>query len=388
MPKSIDIIVTKMYKGYEVKFLKRSTAIIMILLLVTIFTYSFGQLVNPDQSMGDINSTISQLSDEEIQILESLFLIQQEVRELEVVQERTELEIEALSQKIDNIEDDIILLEESYESNLDVMEEVLRSYQRKGPLSNLQLILSSDSLSSLIKRINSIRDLSRNTNVLLETLEGEKESLIAIKAELDQTLSEIQERRLQLQRTIEERTATIQHLQDNLQALQDEKERYEGYLTDLNDSWNRVKPIFLQTIQGITDTVQSGQLPESMLNIRISFTGISGRIFDEVLNDELSKRDYPTPAELLFYEDHVRLVMPDLNLNIRGNLVILDNKTLRFEITDGEYMGLALERSAVMDLFDFGYLDLKFEKLLGNNTIRSIELQDGYMDLQIRPSLF
>src|SRR5690554_2719572 len=180
MPKSIDIIVTKMYKGYEVKFLKRSTAIIMILLLVTIFTYSFGQLVNPDQSMGDINSTISQLSDEEIQILEYLFLIQQEVRELEVVQERTELEIEALCQKIDNIEDDIILLEESYESNLDVMEEVLRSYQRKGPLSNLQLILSSDSLSSLIKRINSIRDLSRNTNVLLETLEGEKESLIAI----------------------------------------------------------------------------------------------------------------------------------------------------------------------------------------------------------------
>ncbi len=388
MPKSIDIIVTKMYKGYEVNFLKRSTAIIITLLFITIFSYSFGQLVSPDQSMGDINSTISQLSDEEIRILESLFLIQQDVRELEVIQERTEFEIEDLSQKIDNIEDDIILLEGSYESNLDVMEEVLRSYQRKGPLSNLQLILSSDSLSSLIKRINSIRDLSRNTNELLETLESEKADLVSIKAELDQTLSEIQERRVELQRTIQERTATIQHLQDSLQALQEEKERYEGYLTGLNDSWNQVKPIFLQTIQGITDTVQSGQLPESMLNIKIGFTGISGRIFDEALNEELSKRDYPTPAELLFFEDHVRLVMPELNLNIRGDLIILDNKTLRFEITDGEYMGLALEKSAVMDLFDFGYLDLKFGKLLGNNTIRSIELQDGYMDLQIRPSLF
>ncbi|WP_409228834.1 coiled-coil domain-containing protein [Gudongella sp. SC589] len=368
--------------------MKRSTAIIITLLFITIFSYSFGQLVSPDQSMGDINSTISQLSDEEIRILESLFLIQQDVRELEVIQERTEFEIEDLSQKIDNIEDDIILLEGSYESNLDVMEEVLRSYQRKGPLSNLQLILSSDSLSSLIKRINSIRDLSRNTNELLETLESEKADLVSIKAELDQTLSEIQERRVELQRTIQERTATIQHLQDSLQALQEEKERYEGYLTGLNDSWNQVKPIFLQTIQGITDTVQSGQLPESMLNIKIGFTGISGRIFDEALNEELSKRDYPTPAELLFFEDHVRLVMPELNLNIRGDLIILDNKTLRFEITDGEYMGLALEKSAVMDLFDFGYLDLKFGKLLGNNTIRSIELQDGYMDLQIRPSLF
>lgn len=368
--------------------MKRKAALIILLIFATIFTYSFGQLVNPGQSMGEINNSISQLSEDEIQILESLFLIQQEVRELEVDQERIELEIEDLDKNIDNIEDDIAGLERSYEYNLDTMEEVLRSYQRKGPLSNLQLILSSDSLSSLIKRINGIRDLSRNTNELLETLEKEKGELVNIKLELDETLEEIQEQRAQLVRTIEEKTATIQRLEDSLQALQEEKERFEGYLAGLNDSWDQVKPIFLQTIDGITDTVESGQLPESMLNIKISFTGISGRIFDEELNDELSKNNYPTPAELLFHEDHVRLVMPDLNLNIRGNLIILDNKTLRFEITDGEYMGLALEKSAVMDLFDFGYLDLKFEKLLGNNTIRSINLQDGYMDLQIRPSLF
>lgn len=388
MPKSIDIIVTKMYKGYEVNFLKRKAVFIIVLIFATIFTYSFGQLVNPGQSMDEINTSISQLSADEVQILESLFLIQQEVRELEINQERTELEIEDLDKKIEHIEDDIAGLERSYDYNLDIMEEVLRSYQRKGPLSNLQLVLSSDSLSSLIRRINSIRDLSRNTNELLETLEGEKEDLVSTKLELDETLKEIQERRVQLLRTIEEKTATIQRLEDSLQALQEEKERYEGYLAGLNDSWNQVKPIFLQTIQGITDTVESGQLPESMLNIKISFTGISGRIFDEELNDELSKNNYPTSTELLFYEDHVRLVMPDLNLNIRGNLIILDNKTLRFEISDGEYMGLALEKSAVMDLFDFGYLDLKFEKLLGNNTIRSIDLQDGFMDLQIRPSLF
>ncbi|MCR3955818.1 MAG: hypothetical protein NUK57_05925 [Gudongella sp.] len=368
--------------------MKRKAVFIIVLIFATIFTYSFGQLVNPGQSMDEINTSISQLSADEVQILESLFLIQQEVRELEINQERTELEIEDLDKKIEHIEDDIAGLERSYDYNLDIMEEVLRSYQRKGPLSNLQLVLSSDSLSSLIRRINSIRDLSRNTNELLETLEGEKEDLVSTKLELDETLKEIQERRVQLLRTIEEKTATIQRLEDSLQALQEEKERYEGYLAGLNDSWNQVKPIFLQTIQGITDTVESGQLPESMLNIKISFTGISGRIFDEELNDELSKNNYPTSTELLFYEDHVRLVMPDLNLNIRGNLIILDNKTLRFEISDGEYMGLALEKSAVMDLFDFGYLDLKFEKLLGNNTIRSIDLQDGFMDLQIRPSLF
>ncbi len=388
MPKSIDIIVTKMYKGYEVKFLKRKAAFIIMLISATILTYSFGQTLTPGNSMGEINTTISQLDDDEIRILESLFLIQQEVRELENDQVRIELEIEELSNRIDNIEGDIVLLERSYDNNLDVMEEVLRSYQRKGPLSNLQLILSSDSLSSLIKRINSIRDLSRNTNNLLETLESEKDELIQIKLELDEALKEIHERRIQLLRTIEEKTATIERLEQSLQDLQDEKERYEGYLAGLNDSWDQVKPIFLQTIQGITDTVQSGQLPESMLNIKISFSGITGRIFDEKLNEELSKKDYPTTAELLFHDDHVRLVMPKLNLIIRGNLIILDNKTLRFDITDGEYMGLALEKSAVMDLFNFGYLDLKFEKLLGNNTIRSINLQDGYMDLQIRPSLF
>ncbi len=368
--------------------MKIKAIILITTILLTIFTYSFGTLVEPGQSMGEINSTISQLSQEEIEILESLFLIQQEVRDLEITEERTSREIEELSVKIENIEEDIVNLEVSYNDNLDIMEEVLRSYQRKGPLSNLQLILNSDNLSILLKRINSIRDLSRNTNDLLFTIESEKQELSLVKATLDENLKEIENRRVELRRTIEEKSTTIAFLEESLQALQDEKGRYEGYLTQLDDSWNDVKPIFLETIQGITETVESGELPESMLNVRISFSGISGKIFDEELNRELSKRSYPTEPQLLFHEDYVRLVMPELNLDIRGNLIILDNKTLRFEITDGKYMGLALEKSAVMDLFDFGYLDLKFHRLLGNNTIRSINLQDGYMDLQIRPSLF
>ncbi|MGM0397096.1 MAG: coiled-coil domain-containing protein [Bacillota bacterium] len=368
--------------------MKKTAIIIFIAITITLSTYSLAEPLESGQSMESINSTISELSQEEVLILESLFLIRQEIRDLEITEERTSMEIEELSLKIEDIEENIVNLEESYNNNLDIMEEVLRSYQRKGPLSNLQLILSSDSLSTLIRRINSIRDLSRNTSELLLTLENEKQELTLVMEILDENLKEIEQRRAELRRTIEEKAATVAYLEDSLHALQDEKERYEGYLSQLDDSWEEVKPIFLETIKGITETVENGELPESILNVRISLMGISGKILDEELNKELAKKDYPTPPQLLFDEDSVRLVMPELNLDIMGKLVLLDNKTLRFEITDGKYLGLALEQSAVMDLFDFGYLDLKFHKLLGNNTIRSINLQDGYMDLQIRPSLF
>lgn len=368
--------------------MRKKSIVFIIIILISIFTYSFGNTLNSDQSLGSISTTISQLDQEEIQILESLFLIQQEVRDLEITAERTSKEIQELSLKIENIEEDIVSLEASYNNNLDILEEILLTYQKKGPLSNLQLILSSDNLSTLLNRINSIRDLSRNTNKLLLTIEDNKQELSYVKKTLDDNLKEIQKRQAELIRTLGEKTATIANLEESLLALQDEKSRYEGYLSQLGDSWDKVKPVFLETIKGITETVENGDLPESILNIEFSFSGITGKIFDEELNQELSKKSYPTPPMLLFQRDKVNLVMSDLNLIINGNLTLLDNKTLRFEITDGEYLGLALEKSAVMDLFDFGYLDLKFHKLLGKNTIRSINIEDGYMDLKIRPSLF
>ena len=377
-----------MYKERGVIRLRKTTFILIFVLMATLLSYSFSQPLNPGESMETINSTISELSDEELEILQLLFLIKQEINELEIQETKTEEEIELLSLQIVDLEARINLMEISYEDNLLIMEEVLKSYQKKGPLSNLQLILSSDTLATLLRRINSIRDLSRNTAKLLQTIEDDKEELSLEREQLADTLAQIEVRRDELRKTIQAREETVASLEESLQELQDERDRYEAYLQEIDKAWDSVKPVFLETIAGITETVESGQLPESMLNIQISLTGIRGRILDRELNEELGKKSFPSTALLLFQEDHVRLVMPDLNLEIKGNLVVYDNKTVRFEITDGIYMGLSLEKSAVMELFDFGYLDLKFHSLLGNNTIRSIDLGDGYMDLSIRPSLF
>ena len=67
---------------------------------------------------------------------------------------------------------------------------------------------------------------------------------------------------------------------------------------------------------------------------------------------------------------------------------MLFRSTLAFKMTTGEYMGFTLEQAAMEQLFSSGLFELKLAALLGRNTIRSVELQDGYLVLNIKTALF
>lgn len=331
---------------------------------------------------------LERLQIEEKEILDALFLLSQEVNELLRQELRLKEDIKALDINIKSLDENINIKQRDYDDGLSVMEEILRNYQKKGPVSYLQLILSSDSVGTLIDRINGIRDISRGTEKLLDRLQSEKEALVMEKMRLDESLEQLNRKRNELQSSITAKEEASLELENRLSALQDERGKYEEWLAQLESSLVDIKPVFTDTIAQLSSDIESGNLSQDLITIKLGLDGVSGTILDESLNRDLSLKNYPTRVKIFFVKDVMTLEMPDLQLTMKGSLEHLDERTLGFSLDVGEFMGLTLEKAAMEELFSDGLLKLRFDALLGNNTIRSIRLEDGYLYMNIKTTLF
>ncbi|TAH59814.1 MAG: hypothetical protein EWM52_10270 [Methanosarcina mazei] len=85
---------------------------------------------------------------------------------MEKAEKELVLETEAIRKEIEDLEKAIAQEELVYEKKKESLKQVLKSYQRMGPGSFLEIILDSDSLSTFLQRMNILRDLARNTEML------------------------------------------------------------------------------------------------------------------------------------------------------------------------------------------------------------------------------
>ncbi len=377
-----------MYKDYKGgDDLKRISILVALAIILNLFTSVYSSQLNEVTNFEN-SSSITQLNDEEFLILDQLYLIQQEINEMEITEKKIKQEIDNLQVSIQELEKNIEDMTKSYDNNLDIMESVLKSYQKNGALNYLQLILNSKDLPTLLRRINSIREVSRNTSNLLEIIDKERDELLIEKTNLDNNLLVLDNTRKQLEETLANKLEIKTTLESRLNELMDEKQKYLTYLDELNNRWIQSKPIFEEVIKQLVKIVETGDLPPDLIETKISLARIYGIINEDLLNVELSKKGLSTPLTVIFRENEMVLNLRELQLIIHGSLEQIDDQTLRFNMTKGQYMGLNLEKSSLEELFDFGYLDLRFSTLLGRNKIRSVKIYDGYLELNILPVLF
>lgn len=375
----------KDYKGGDV--LKKISILVAFVVILVFFTNVYSSQLD-EASIEEIDRSIVDLNVEELKILDELYIIQQDINDLENQERRIVLEIESVLLLIEDIEENIEEKTYSYNNNLEIMESVLKSYQKNGAYNYLQLILSSNDLPTLLRRINSIRDISRNTSKLLDTLNLEKEELMIQKSNLDDNLVILDNTRKELEKTISNKMESKATLEIRLNELMDEKDKYLGYLEELNNRWKVSKPVFEDVITTLVAIVETGDLPEELIETRITLTGVFGRISDNSLNIALKEKNLSSPLQVKFKKDEMTLTLDELKLIINGDLEQIDDQSLRFNMTSGQYMGLKLEKSSLEELFEFGFLELKFSSILGRNKIRSVRINDGYLELNIIPVLF
>jgi peptidoglycan hydrolase CwlO-like protein len=383
----VDIAHLKRYINYIGGYAMRRF-ICFILIIITLLSFAFGE--EGLSGMSEARENLTDMTQEEKKVLEELFIIVQSIKETENIQESTKVEIENLRIDIKNMEAQITEQEKKYDDNLHIMEEILKNYQKNGATSYLNLILSSDSLHTLLRRINIIRDISRSTNTLLEDLEAAKAELIEDKAKIEETLDLVEERQKQLEDTLMKSNALKNNLELKLASLQEDKSKYESYLNNLETTWKEIKPLFSNTISMLVRTIEEGNVPDdTILLSNISLISVTGTISEAKFKNILKSLDFPTKVDIELSDGKIELIMPEIEIYMSGTLEIMDNKqSLIFNMEQGSYMGMKLEKSALEELFSFGYLELNFKSMLGRSTIKSIKIKDDSLELKLNPVLF
>jgi len=175
------------------------------------------------------------------------------------------------------------------------------------------------------------------------------------------------------------------NLELKLASLQEDKSKYESYLNNLETTWKEIKPLFSNTISMLVRTIEEGNVPDdTILLSNISLISVTGTISETKFKNILKSLDFPTKVDIELSDGKIELIMPEIEIYMSGTLEIMDNKqSLIFNMEQGSYMGMKLEKSALEELFSFGYLELN-----GRSTIKSIKIKDDSLELKLNPVLF
>lgn len=145
-------------------------------------------------------------------------------------------------------------------------------------------------------------------------------------------------------------------LENYLASLSAERENYQKYLTDLQNKWAEIKPLFSDIVKEFSSLVKKGNLPPDLFKLTAYFPSIKGSITAKSLN-ELIAGDPGFPQILFSFEQgNVEMSMPDKNLVLNGTFVIDGGNALELQVKEGSFHGIPLETGALQELFQEGDL--------------------------------
>ncbi|MFO7636921.1 MAG: hypothetical protein R6W96_06405 [Clostridia bacterium] len=331
---------------------------------------------------------MSNIREEEQFILENLLALSAEIESLDT-------RILQMEEGILRLESDIhakqLLIDKEtlYYDSLKVnLAEVLRSQQRAGVASRIGILLKATSLRDLVRRINLLRDLSKNTTSLMNDIESKRLNLQNEQEALALLMMEMETEQQKVREAYEGKMAAMIALEVYLDSLEAEKEYYEAYLASIDVLWMNLKALFSETIKSFTEIIEKGDMPEDTIEVSISFLSARGRIQQDKFNAILSLRNDLPALYFGFFKDRVTLDFPEYQIVLEGMFKLVDTRTIRYDVTSGTFYGLPLNERALTDLFSEGDLVFSLESILGKNTIRRIDHYDGYIELLIGISLF
>lgn len=338
--------------------------------------------VEQSQTVSSSQERLDDISEEERKVLQELFLLLQEIEALERKEAGIAQGAAQIKEEIAALERLIIEEDSKFQEKRELLETVLKSYQKKGPGSFLEIVLSADSLTTLIKGINAFRDLARYTGELLEALEMSQIKLDQEKNRLNENLQALEANQGELRLAIE-RSHELKAAQEAyLASLNEEREFYQGYFEKLQDEWEGLKPFFADIIDIILQMIQHNALPPDAVKTSFSPFGIKGVIDEAAFNNIFSENPMLSVLEFKFLPGKIQMQIPEKNLKLYGNFTIQDGNVLLLEIKEGSFYDMSLEDASLTDLFNGKAITIDLKPLIGGRRLRTIEIKQGYVELQ------
>jgi peptidoglycan hydrolase CwlO-like protein len=370
---------------------KRKTAMLLAVLVLFLFAAPAAGAPVPVEEKEPVEAMqekLTSIAEEEQKVLEDLFRLVQEIEE-------TDREKKAIERDMDDIQSDVRVLEAKiqqeqsrYEQKRDVLRQVLVTYQQRGAGTFLDIILQSASLSDFLGRLNILRDLSRNTNRLLDNLRESRKRMADEKAKLDEKLLLLSKKNEELNQSIVLKSQKKQEMEDYLASLQEEKQHYQEQLDRLQAVWEDLKQLFPQITEKFARILNEESLPPDTITVSFSFFQVTGTLKDEALNKVI--QGYSDLPEIAFHfkPGQTEIQIPEKHLSLTGTLEILNDTTLQFVPAEGSFFELPLTKESLGELFRENGLVFPLGAVLGQGRIESAESKEGYLELTILPLFY
>jgi peptidoglycan hydrolase CwlO-like protein len=293
--------------------------------------------------MKEMQDNLDGINEAEKVTLKELFLLSQEIEEMEREEIKITNDIQTLEADINILESKIKTQQEDYDSQLSVLKKVLVSYERMGPASYLETLLSAEDFTTFLRSINIIRNLSHNVNKLLDSIEVEKKQLTEEKDVLDNKVAKLEEKREALKEPLLKKQQLKAEQEAYLNSLEGDKLYYKEQLDNLEQMWEASKKVFTQIVDDFKTIISSGSFQTEDLNINFSFGKISGSINEDTFNRIIEENSKLPKLVFHFKEDQIEIEIPENHLILRGKFTIEDKSSLKFQVESGSFYDLPLE---------------------------------------------
>lgn len=343
---------------------------------------------NSDNIIDEAEYKLLGISEEERSVLEELFSEQKKIELLEYRETELNEELLSLEKEIVSIELDITSQKELYEKNKEALKNVLKAYQRSGSNTFLQIVLKSKDIGDFTTRVNTLRELSKNTGALLSDMEETKVFLDKSVKAIENKKKIISLSQEELNESKEEILDLTVKLEEKLDKLKDDKDKYSKYLENLRHLWDESSAVISSSMNELSDAVNKGILSESIISLDISFFDVKGTILENDLNLLLSKNEILSDIEFEFRDDYIELMIPSKNLTLYGKFVIEDSNIIVLEIQRGEFIGMELSEGSINELFKNGMMKIDMRKILGKSKLQEISVYEDRVELKIKPIYF
>lgn len=349
---------------------------------------SVGLAQEQESIFSETRHKLGSITESEKKVLQELFFLLQDIEEMERQQAEIQEDIKKLKNEIENVSFRLEKEECIYEQKKNTLKEVLQLYQRRGPASNLEIILSADSFSDLIRRINIIRDLSRNTGALLEELDERKQILQEEKNQLDSKLSSMEEKQEELRGALLNKEKLKNDMEEYLASLDIARSYYENHLNQIEKTWTEAKKTLTDSIARFSDVLKQGNLPFEKVKVTISLGRVKGSMDEETFNQVAKEYLTNQNVEFHFYENKINVIIPDSQFLVSGSFIIVDGHTLQFVAEEGSFYGMPLTDESLKEIFKNGEVKLNLEPVLYGNELDTVNIKDGYLEITSKISFF
>lgn len=331
---------------------------------------------------------IENLNAEELTLLSELFETASRIDQLDAEMAVIQNDINALGGQIEEKQFQINESAMAYDAIRDSLGEILKSQQRAGAASNLEIVLNATSLKDLLRRLNLLRELSRKTDTLMQETQAARLRLEEEKAALSVLFAAQKAKEAELAVTLRSLAEAQTVLESQLQALASDRAFYEANLNKLDQSWSAFKPVFTESVTALSEMLESGDVPVGTIELEFSPSGVKGRITDDKFNAAVSGRQDLPELRFGFTKKGVLMTFVKEKAELQGYFEIVEDRLLAFKVERGTFQGVSMSKAALEDLVSRGTLTFDLSGTLGKSALRQITHEDGEITLTIDIKLF